>query len=85
MAPYECVWVNLAEGPKMQDTLQIKDFGNYDRKTGELWLEDTGFTRFTSCFQPFVCEGNGTARPLRATLAGELAVFALRVIHTTSS
>jgi hypothetical protein len=77
-ALYESVWVTLAKGPKMQDALQIKDLSKFDRKTGELWLEDAGFARFIRAGRSWLQGKRDATAPARLACRSETRFLRVR-------
>lgn len=85
MALYESVWVNWPVGLKRRCMPQIKDLGKFDRKTGELWLEDAGFARFISYLSRMDAGEMGGNRTCARCLPEEESGFGHSTTHTHSS
>ena len=60
---------------KMRDALEIKGLGNFDRKTGELWLEDAGFARFISYRSRMVAREKERNRTCAPSLLGRKRIL----------
>ena len=69
----------------MRDEREVKDLGKFDRKTGELWLEDAGFARFISYRSRMVEGEDGRNRTCEPCLPKEKLVWEHPATHTHSS